>query len=65
MAKGPDVTVEFESAGHTYQIQAEDVTFSPYYYVNQVKDSVGTYDDLISGKKILVNWSQVGVIRFL
>lgn len=60
---------EFESGGKTYRIRAErpggEVTFNPYYFVNQVRDSVDQYTDLLTNQTITVNWQQIGVIRIL
>lgn len=58
---------EFDCDGRTYRIRVEGtkVFFFPYYFVNSVRDSVGTYTDLLTGDKVLVNWQQIGVVRVI
>jgi len=66
MASNGYAIAEFECGGKTYRIRTENsVTFSPYFFVNQVRDSIGQYKDLITDQLIVVNWQQVGVIRVL
>lgn len=58
---------EFDVDGRTYRIKVEGtwVFFSPGYFVNQVRDSIGTFEDLLTGDAILVNWQNVGVVRII
>lgn len=69
MADNGFSVVEFEAGGRTYKIRVDGiggrVTFNPHYFVNQMRDSVGQYTDLITGGQITVNWQQIGVIRVL
>lgn len=58
---------EFDVDGRTYRVRTEgnSVFFSPYFFVNSVRDSVGLFDDLFTGDRILVNWQNVGVVRII
>lgn len=57
---------EFDVDGRTYRIRTDSsVYFFPHFFVNQVRDSVGTYEDLLTGDQILVNWQNVGVVRII
>ncbi len=56
--------VEFEIGERSYRIKLRLGNSYDIHGFNALTQQVGIYDDLISGEKIFVNWSNVPVVRF-
>jgi len=56
--------LEFDAAGRTYRIRTRLNNTYDIHGFNALNGQVGIYDDLNSGERIFVAWSQVPVIRF-
>ena len=58
----PKVQMEFDHAGRTYAISVDENQATPGIQVLRM-NSVTRETDLVTGREVLVNWNQVGVVR--
>ncbi|MEV6632145.1 hypothetical protein AB0M54_15480 [Actinoplanes sp. NPDC051470] len=56
--------VEFEVGPRTYRVKLRLGNSYDVHGFNALMQQVGIYDDLITGEKLFVNWSNISVIRF-
>lgn len=56
--------VEFEVGPRTYRVKLRLGNSYDVHGFNALMQQVGIYDDLITGEKLFVNWSNIAVIRF-
>jgi hypothetical protein len=57
--------VEFDYGGRGYRVDISPYDTTNIHSINLIRSKITLSDDIITGERILVDWSQIAILRIL